>query len=63
MLRAQEHIFDASDFDNLTGIHDGNAVGRPGNHPHVVRNQEHGNTAFKGKVFNQINNLCLNGHI
>ena len=63
MLWVVDHLMNRPNLGNATGIHDGHAVACFGNHAHVVRDQHDGGTAFFANVFEEANDLRLNGHI
>ena len=54
---------DRPNLGNAPGIHHRDSVACFGNHAHVVRDQHDGGTAFFANVFQEADDLRLNGHI
>ena len=63
VLRMVDHLVHRPNLGNAPGIHDGHTVACFGNHTHVVRDEHHGCTAFFANVFQEANDLRLNGHV
>ena len=50
-------------FNQFAGIHDANALGHPGDHTEIMRNQQDAHAARRLQASEQIKNLCLDGDI
>ena len=46
---AQQHVVDGAVLDDLAAVHDGDAVGEVGDHPHVVRDDENAHVVLGGQ--------------
>jgi hypothetical protein len=53
MQRVLDHVLHRADFGDAAGIHHRDAVGRLGDHPHVVRHQHHGGAVIAAETFDQ----------
>ncbi len=58
-----EDLRDGSGFDDHAVLHDHDAVGEVGHHAHVVRDEDDRRVEALVQVAQQIEDLCLNGHV
>ena len=52
-----------ADLHDLSGVHDGDPVGAPGNHPQIVGNQNGCSAQLLLDIPQKVQNLGLNGHV
>ncbi|MFT7058003.1 MAG: hypothetical protein ACJASV_000503 [Pseudorhodobacter sp.] len=63
MLRIGKECDRQSLFDDLLAIYHQDAVGDPGYYAQIMGDPNNHDTQFRAQIFNQLNNLRLNGHI
>ena len=52
-----------SEFDQIAGVHHGDAVGHLRNHGEIVGDEEHGEPELRAQFAKQVENLCLDGDV
>ena len=63
MLRVAHDLFGRATFDHFAGIHDRHSIGRIGDHPHVMGDQDDPNLPFPRQLLDQIEDLRLHRHV
>ena len=63
MTRVIEDLFGRADFNNLSCIKNCNAVGNICNNTEVMRNENDRVIEFFLQIFDELENLCLNGNV
>lgn len=63
VARREQDLIAWPGFDDLSGVHDCNAVARVTNHSHVVANEEIRESEFLLKVHEQVEDCRLDGNI
>jgi hypothetical protein len=58
-----ENLPHGSGFDDASGVHDGDAIRRLGDHPEIVRDEQHGQLECGLHLTQQIEDLGLNRHV
>ena len=57
------HLLGSADLHDLAGVHNGHPVRTPCHHAQIVRNKDRGRPQLGLDFFQQIQDLCLDGHI
>ena len=63
MTGIAENFFAGGQFNQAAQIHDADAVRNVADHAEVMRNEQIGQSGVFLKADEQIDNLCLNGHV
>ena len=63
MSGRMENVSLGAEFDQVAGVHDGDAIGDVRNDGEIVRDEEHRQSEFVAKVVEQVENLLLDGDI
>lgn len=63
MTRVIEDLFGRADFNNLSCIKNCNAVGNICNNTEVMRDENDRVIEFFLQIFDELENLCLNGNV
>ena len=63
MLGIRINIPDGAVFDHLACVHDGNLITGFRNNAQIVRYEDHGHLIFADQAADDLQHLCLNGHV